>query len=63
MDTRLKYQEIIKNILRENAEYRVSIADCYDSQILFDNERGHYLVLYIGWDADSYLHATPIHID
>jgi XisI protein len=63
MDTRLKYQEIIKKILKEHAEYRASIPDGYDSQVLFDDERGHYLVLDIGWNDDKYLHATPIHID
>ncbi|MFM6081929.1 MAG: XisI protein, partial [Dolichospermum sp.] len=33
------------------------------SQVLFDDERGHYLVLDMGWNNDKYLHATPIHID
>ncbi|BAZ32690.1 fdxN element excision controlling factor protein [Cylindrospermum sp. NIES-4074] len=63
MDTKLKYQEIIKRILTETAEYRASIPDGYDSQVLFDDERGHYLVLDIGWSNDKYLHTTPIHID
>jgi hypothetical protein len=63
MDTKLRYQEIIKNLLKEQAEYRASIPDAYDSQVLFDDERGHYLVLDIGWSDDKYLHATPIHLD
>ena len=33
------------------------------SQVLFDDERGRYLVLDIGWDDDKYLHTTPIHLD
>lgn len=63
MDTRFKYQEIIKNILKEHAQYRACIPDSYDSQVLFDDERGRYLVLDIGWSDDKYLHATPIHLD
>jgi hypothetical protein len=63
MDTRLAYQKIIKNILKEHAQYRASIPDSYDSQVLFDDERGRYLVLDIGWNGEKYLHATPIHID
>ncbi|MFM6011583.1 MAG: element excision factor XisI family protein, partial [Dolichospermum sp.] len=55
MDTKLKYQEIIKRILTENAEYRASIPDGYTSQVLFDDERGHYLVLDMGWNNDKYL--------
>ncbi len=63
MDTRLRYQEIIKSILQEHAKYRNTIPDGYHSQLLFDDERGGYLVLDIGWNDDNYLHATPIHIN
>ena len=63
MDTRFKYKEIIKNILNEHAQYRACIPDSYDSQVLFDDERGRYLILDIGWSDDKYLHATPIHLD
>jgi XisI protein len=45
MDTRLKYQDTIKSILQKHAEYRAALPDAYDSQVLFDDERGHYLVL------------------
>jgi hypothetical protein len=38
MDTKLKYQEIIKNILTENTKYRASILDVYNSQVLFDDD-------------------------
>jgi hypothetical protein len=63
MDTKLKYQEIIKRILTETAEYRASIPDGYNSQVLFDDEHERYLVLDIGWNDDQYLHTTPIHVD
>ena len=63
MDTRLRYQEIIKTILQEHANFRNTIPDGYHSQMLFDDERGGYLVLDIGWNGDKYLHATPIHLD
>lgn len=63
MDTRLRYQEIIKTILREHANFRNTIPDGYQSQLLFDDERGGYLVLDIGWNENNYLHATPIHIN
>ncbi len=62
MDTRLKYQNIIKNLLQNHADYRTALPDNYASQVIFDDERGQYLVLDIGWSRDSYLHATPIHI-
>lgn len=63
MDTQLKYQEIIKSILQKHANYRAALIDGYDSRVIFDDERGHYLVLDIGWNGDNYLHNTPIHLD
>ncbi len=62
MDTRLSYQSIIKNVLQKYANYRAALPDGYISQVVFDDERGQYLVLDIGWNGDKYLHATPIHI-
>lgn len=62
MDTRLKYQNIIKNVLQNHADYRATLPDGYACQVVFDDERGQYLVLDIGWSGDKYLHATPIHL-
>jgi hypothetical protein len=62
MDTQLKYRNIIKNILKNHADYRATLPDGYTSQVIFDDERGQYLVLDIGWNGDKYLHATPIHL-
>lgn len=62
MDTQLKYKEIIKSVLQKQANYRTAIPDGYQSQVLFDDERGQYLILDMGWNGDQYLHATPIHL-
>ena len=62
MDTQLKYQQIVKTILQNHAEYRASLPDGYTSQVICDDERGQYLVLDMGWKNDQYLHATPIHL-
>ena len=62
MDTQLKYQNIIKNVLRDQADYRAGLPDGYTFQVIFDDDRGQYLVLDMGWSGDRYLHATPIHI-
>lgn len=63
MDTKLKYRDIIKSVLQKHAEYRATLPDGYHSQAVFDDERGHYLVLDLGWSGNKYLHATPIHLD
>ena len=62
MDTRLKYQSVVKQVLQNHADYRAMLPDSYTSQPIFDDERGQYLVLDMGWHGDQYLHATPIHI-
>ena len=62
MDTRLKYRSIIKSILQNHADYRATLPDGYTSQVVFDDDRGQYLLLDMGWHGDKYLHATPIHL-
>ena len=62
MDTRLNYQDIVKAVLKDHAEYRAALPDGYESHVVFDDERGQYLVLDMGWQGNQYLHATPIHI-
>jgi hypothetical protein len=62
MDTQLKYRDIIKSVLQSHADYRTTLSDGYTSQVLFDEERGQYLVLDLGWNGDQYLHSTPIHL-
>ncbi len=58
---KLTYQEIIKRILKEHAQYRSQNNDGVTSQLVFDDEHGHYLLLDVGW-YDNW-HTNPIHID
>lgn len=46
---KLTYQEIIKRILKEHAQYRSQSDDSLSSQVVFDDEQGHYLLLDVGW--------------
>ncbi len=62
MDTQIKYQQLIKDILVGHTEYRSKGSDIA-SQVLFDDERGRYLILDIGWSDKDYWHITPIHLD
>lgn len=63
MQSVIKYRQIVKSIIQKYVELRTSLSDGYDSQVLFDDERGHYLVLDWGWNGDKDLHLKPIHID
>lgn len=43
--------------------YRAKIPDAHHSVVVFDDERGRYLVLDLGWSGDQYLYTTLIHVD
>jgi len=60
---KLTYQEIIKRILREHAQYRSKADNQVTSQVVYDDEHGHYLLLDVGWYDKKYWHTNPIHID
>lgn len=62
MDTRLKYQTIIKNVLQRYASYPIPNADIRSS-LAFDDEHGSYAFLQAGWYGQKYLHGAIIHVD
>ena len=53
MDTRLKYQSLIKDILNEYAKYKPAFGEI-DSRVSFDDEHGTYALLQVGWNGDEY---------
>jgi len=62
MDTQLKYQTLVKDILLEYAKYKPAYGDI-DSRVSFDDEHGCYALLQIGWHGDEYVHGAVIHVD
>jgi len=62
MDTQLKYQTLIKNILNEYAKYKPTFGEI-DSRVSFDDEHGTYALLQVGWNGDEYVHGAVIHVD
>jgi hypothetical protein len=60
---RIKYQEIIKQVLNEHAAFRSRGSDEVKSYVVFDDEHGRYLVVDVGWEPKQYWHTTPIHLD
>jgi hypothetical protein len=62
MDTRLKHQTLIKDILNEYAKYKPAFGEI-DSRVSFDDEHGTYAMLQVGWNGDEYVHGAVIHVD
>jgi hypothetical protein len=44
-----KYRQIIKQIVTQHAGGVVPRAEEYWDELIIDDERGHYLVLGVGW--------------
>lgn len=62
MDTKLDYRQLIKDILLEYAKLKPAYG-AIDSRVIFDDERGSYALLQVGWDGTEYVHGDVIHID
>lgn len=63
MDTRLKYQTIVKTVLQEYVEFMQQSGDDDSLRLLFDDTHGSYALLCFGWRGKRYIHAAFIHID
>jgi hypothetical protein len=56
------YRAVIKKILLGYADDQPITADI-TTEVVMDEERGHYEVLAIGWRGNKQVHTTIIHID
>ena len=62
MDKIKQYQNYIHNILDEYKKRDFRNPDV-ETQLLIDDENGHYYIMRIGWDNRRRIHACPLHID
>lgn len=62
MDSQLKnYQQIVKQILLQHAEHKPGHGEI-DSRPVFDDDRGDYLLLGVGWDITGRVHSVLLHL-
>ena len=60
-----QYRQFIRDLLSERAN-RVSMqrnAQEYEVQTIFDSERDHYQLLYVGWRGDKRDFGCILHLD
>jgi len=63
MDKLTRYRELVKGLLTELAAPVARYPDGdVESACVFDDQRGHYLVLSVGWTGDRRVRGTPIHV-
>jgi len=63
MDKRSRYQQLIKQIIQKYAFPDDPPYDEFETQVVFDDERGHYYLLDIGWNGSNRIHGFTLHID
>lgn len=57
-----EYRRLIKRIIQEYADFLPSYDDV-QAQTVLDDERGHYLLFYTGWEGKRRVHGSVIHVD
>lgn len=62
MEQLTDYAEIVKRIIREYGQYDSSIGEV-ETQMVFDDERGHYELIYVGWNDWRRVHGIVLHLD
>jgi hypothetical protein len=62
MDTLIDAREVIKRIICEYAALKPSYGEI-ESEVVFDDHRGHYELIRYGWDGQKRVHGCLLHID
>ena len=52
----------VKNVINEYAAFRPSLGDV-EVETIFDDQRGHYELMYTGWHDARRIHGSVIHVD
>jgi hypothetical protein len=58
-----KYRQYVKNFLVNYSQTNKPAIGDIEVQTIFDEERDHYQIVYIGWKQQRWIHSCPIHID
>jgi hypothetical protein len=62
MDTVEQYRQFIKQILTEHAHIAPN-TDTVRPELIFDSERDHYQLAYVGWQGDKRIFGPVMHFD
>src|ERR1041384_1722460 len=57
-----KLAEVVKRIINEYAAFKPSLGDV-EVETIFDDQRGHYELMYAGWHESRRIHGSVIHVD
>ncbi|MEO0988402.1 MAG: XisI protein [Cyanobacteria bacterium J06639_14] len=57
------YRSLVEDLLRELHRYDQSSHGGVESQLVFDAEHNHYLLIDVGWEQKQFVYGTIVHID
>lgn len=63
MDRLKKYTEAIKSAIQKHADFKETGREESEIQTIFDDERGHYYLMDIGWEDMRRIHTCLLHLD
>jgi hypothetical protein len=58
----LTYKQLIQDIIQNYADKHPQNQQI-ETQIVFDTQNHHYLLLYVGWEGEKQIYGCPIHVD
>ena len=62
MEKVTQYKAIVKSVVEEIAS--ISPSDEFvETQLIIDEDRGHYLLFSVGWEGSNWVYGTFVHID
>lgn len=62
MDRNVRYRALIRDLLQEFTAHAPA-SPTLQTELVFDDERGHYHYGEVGWDGDRRIDSVLIHID
>ncbi len=63
MDNTITYKQAVQELIQELSAMMPKDDNGVENQLLIDNERGHYLIMGVGWEFGKWFYATFVHID
>jgi len=64
MDKIVKYRKYIQELIQKKADYSLNVAEDVEAQTIFDIERDHYQLVYVGWRKNGLRdYGCLLHID
>ena len=63
MDKVAHYKKIVRDLVTEIAAMMPEQDGGIENQLITDDQHGHYLLFYVGWEGSQWFYASFAHLD